>query len=257
MKNLFFFLVFLANMGMAYASIPVLPFAILVDTAYVSNDLHIELAYRVLVPFGKIHLTVHTSMDDLDARQSTKAPLTLSGAAGVYKKRIPVNLPLDRVTEICILIEGVAFVNPSDSANYAGGIQKALFVKRQNREVVNYRTTYTDEESLAFEANLQHYRIYNSEGKLTDGWGKLIEVDDQGREIDEDTSIDRMRIYASDPLALNRDEIMDWKNAQPQEEGSTRTYKYFNISVSGNVNVTAYVTQPERISGCKVYMGSM
>ena len=115
MKNLFFFLVFLANMGMIHATTPGLPFAILVDTAYVSNDLHIELTYRVWVPFGKVHLSVYTSMDDLDARQSTKAPLTLSGAAGAYKKRIPVYLPQDRVAEICILIEGDGFVNRDDT----------------------------------------------------------------------------------------------------------------------------------------------
>ena len=81
----------------------------------------------------------------------------------------------------------------------------------------------------------------------------LIEVDSRGREINEDTTICRMSIYASDPLVLNREEIMKWGNTQPQED-TTRNVTY-NITVSGNVSGGDGITYPfERISGCKVYM---
>jgi len=129
MKNLFFFLVFLANMGMAYATIPGLPFAILVDTAYVSNDMHIELAYRVLVPFEKIHLSVHTSMDDLDAgclsvgsnwKQASRdaKPVFLSGSPGKGRTSVPINLLTDEATHFNVFIAGGQFADKSDTAVY-------------------------------------------------------------------------------------------------------------------------------------------
>ena len=118
MKNLFVLLLCFAWSGMAYATDPAPPFGIRIDTAYVTNDLHIDLEYTVLVPFGKIHLSAYTSMDDAVARQNSNVPLTLSGAAGTYKKRIPVNLPQGQITVIMILLQGVDFVNRGDSANY-------------------------------------------------------------------------------------------------------------------------------------------
>jgi len=173
MKKVNFLLAFFAWTVMMYATDPALPTGIRVDTAYVANDLHIELEYSVLVPFGKVYLSAYTSVDDTAARQSSILPVTLSGATGTYKRRIPVNLPLEQVAEILILLQGEGFTNRGDSAQYASAVQNTLYVKRQKGEVVNYRTTYTEEEKLVLEANLKHYRIYNSEGKLTDGWGML------------------------------------------------------------------------------------
>ena len=112
--------------------------------------MHIELEYTILVPFGKLNLSVFTSVDNAATRrQNSNVPLMLSGAAGTCKRKIPVNLPQEQITEIMILLQGDGFTNRGDSAQYASGTQKVLYVKRHNGEVVNYRTTYTEEEKLA------------------------------------------------------------------------------------------------------------
>lgn len=138
MKRLITILVCILWYGMVHATEPALTLAIRIDTAYVSNDMHIELEYRVLVPFSKINLSVFTSMDATNARQNTNAPLVLSGGLGTFRKRIPLNLPQDQIVEIVIQLKGDGFVNNSDSTNYASGTQKQLFVKRGNSSVVNY-----------------------------------------------------------------------------------------------------------------------
>jgi len=91
MKNLILFLTFMMWLSVVNATTYSMPLSILIDTAYVSNDMHIELEYRVLTPFSKVNLYVVTRMDDPAARQNT--PPSLSGSMGTFKTRIPVNLP--------------------------------------------------------------------------------------------------------------------------------------------------------------------
>jgi len=100
MKKVFFLLAFFAWPGMMYATYPALPLGIRVDTAYVANDLHIVLEYSVLVPFGKVYLSAYSSVDDPAARKSSNAPITLSGATGTYKRRIPVDLLIGQAIHI-------------------------------------------------------------------------------------------------------------------------------------------------------------
>jgi len=88
MKKVFFLLAFLAWAVMMYATDPALPTGIRIDTAYVANDLHIELEYSVLVPFGKVHLSAYSSENDPAARQSSNLSVTLSGATGTYKRKL-------------------------------------------------------------------------------------------------------------------------------------------------------------------------
>ena len=100
--------------GMVYATTQGLPFGNKIDTAYVSKNIHIELKYSVLNQFDKINLFVSTSMDG----QNRKTPQTLSGVSGTYKRRIPVDLSQEQITEIIILLQGDGFTNRGDSANY-------------------------------------------------------------------------------------------------------------------------------------------
>jgi len=252
-KHFFFFAIFLWS-GIAYATDPAPMLGIRIDTAYIANDMHIELEYSVLVPLGKVHLSVFTSVDAHLARQNSNVPLTLSGVVGSYKRRVPVNLPQGQIVEFFIHLNGVEFANSADSTKYAISVQKGMYAMLQNGEVVNYRTTYTEAEKLVLEANLKYYRIYNSEGKLTDGWGTLIEVDSQGREINADTTVCRKCIYASDPLVLNRDEILNWENSQSQSNQSLSRSPW-SITITGFVDVpTGGTPTRERISGSKVYM---
>jgi len=122
MNRFFFILVCLSWLGLVHATTPGLPFGIRIDTAYVSNDLHIELEYSVLIPFGSVKMMICTSADDPAARQYANAPVALSRNAGTYRKRIPVYLPQDQITEILIHLSGDSFVNINDSAQYDRGV---------------------------------------------------------------------------------------------------------------------------------------
>jgi len=100
MKKLFFFLVCFTWASMVYATYDQRTLSIIVDTAYVSNELNIELEYRVLAPFSKIHLSVRTSMEDPAARQSEIVPMTVSGTTlsvsfSYYPFDFPNNNPPD------------------------------------------------------------------------------------------------------------------------------------------------------------------
>jgi len=81
-----------------YAVDPAPPPGIRVDTAYVANDMHVELEYSVLVPFGKDHLSAYTSVDDHAARQNSNVPITLAVSPGEGKTSLPFDLIVQQAT---------------------------------------------------------------------------------------------------------------------------------------------------------------
>ena len=144
MKNLILFLTFMMWLSVVNATTYSMPLSILIDTAYVSNDMHIELEYRVLTPFSKVNLYVLTSMDDPTARQNANLPLSLSGNVGSFKKRIPVNLPKDQIIEILVQLKGDGFVNQEDSNSATFAYDQSYYAS--NGSLYNYQNNLDHEK---------------------------------------------------------------------------------------------------------------
>jgi len=226
MKKVILIIVIFFSFYQAYGS-GTKPSAIWIDSVYVHSGTLI-VQYNVVKPLDQVRLYVQK---DDDMQTAKGVPSILAGNTGKHIQTIPIDLIVGQPTGVNVILSG-SFVNKNDSLEYSSNNYRRIIVKREkDNGTLHYRMQYTEEEQLFLERQKKSLFLINSEGKPMDGYGAVIQPDQNGvyQNYQDARFIDPLSIYNNDPFDVNY-QSEDQDNIQP-----TRATYHFKIS--GNVNV--------------------
>ncbi len=220
-----------------------------IDTVYVSGSA-LQVEYEVLVPMEQLDMFIINNLV-FDNKKKID-PVSLSCNSGAYKKSVSIQFTSETIQCFSVLIKGKLY-NKADSLNYTPITTKEIHLKKERNGIVNIRSTYTNEEKLIKFSQKSDMKLVNQEGKLVDGNGLIIEVDELGKI--KKSKAESQKVNFIDPMELNICHI----NFSESPELSVQTVSSkaainYNISISGYVEARRSSLEAERLYGPMVFL---